>query len=57
MVLILDGNTENFAHAQKKLGLFREKKSICDYSRSNQMPKTDQLTEIAPYVPIYFHVI
>ena len=35
MVLVLDGNSElrtHGAHAQKKMGLFGEKKSICDYA-------------------------
>ena len=33
----------------------RKKKQICDCSRSNRMPYTDQITEIAPYAcaPIY----
>ena len=29
------------------------KKTICDLSRSNQMPYTDLITEIAPYVRTY----
>ena len=55
MVLILDGKSKHVAHALKKKGLFGEKYPICDYSRPNQMQKkTDQRTEIAPYVRIYF---
>ena len=38
MVLILDGNSEHVAHASRKIGLFEEKNTICDFSRSNQMP-------------------
>ena len=34
----------------------RKKNPICDYSRSSQMPKTDETTEIAPYVRTYFWV-
>ena len=37
--------------------VFEEKKyPICDCSRSNQMPWTDQTTEIAPYERTYFWV-
>ena len=35
------------------MGLFGEKYPIC-CSRSNQMPSTDQITEIAPYIRTYF---
>ena len=34
MVLILDGNAENDAHASRKIGLFGEKYLICDCSSS-----------------------
>ena len=37
MVLILDGNLEHIAHAWRKIGIFREEKSDCDCTRSNQM--------------------
>ena len=33
---------------------FRETNLIFDFSRSNQMPKIDQMTEIAHYVRTYF---
>ena len=39
---------------RRKIDLFGEKSPICDYSRSDQMPLTDQITEIAPYVRTYF---
>ena len=32
---------------------FRRKNPICDCSRSNEMPSTDQITEVAPYVRTY----
>ena len=35
----------------------RKKKKKCDYSRSYQMPWTDQIAEIFPYVCTYFHLI
>ena len=53
MVLILDGNSEHNAHAFKKNRSFRIKNPICDYSRSDKIPETDQITEIAPYVRTY----
>ena len=57
MVLILDGNSERVGHALRKIGLFGEKKSdLWLHSRSNQMPETDQITDIAPYVLTYFWV-
>ena len=37
MVLILDGNSEHIACAQRKIDFF-EKKKIFDYSHANQMP-------------------
>ena len=46
MVLILDGNS---CCARKKKNIKRY--SICDRPRSNQMPGTDQITEI-PCAPI-----
>ena len=48
MVLILDGNSEHVAHAREK------KIQICDCSRSTQMPSTDQIKDIDPYVRTYF---
>ena len=33
-----------------------DKNNICDCFRSNQMPLTDQIKEIVPYVCIYFWV-
>ena len=40
-------------HGGKKL--FEEQNPNCDYSRSNQMPSTGEITEIAPCTcaPIY----
>ena len=42
MVPLLDGNSENVAQSW-----------ISDFSRSNQMPLADQITEIAPYARNY----
>ena len=50
MVLILDGNSEQVECAWRKIGLFEEKNPICDRSRSNQIPQTDQTSDIAPYL-------
>ena len=38
MVDRLDGNSEHVAHAWGKIYLYGKKYSICDCSRSNQMP-------------------
>ena len=38
MVLILDGNQDNVAHACGKIGLFGDKNLICYCSLYNQMP-------------------
>ena len=54
VVLILDGNSEHVAHVCEKIGLFGEKNLICACSKSNQMPYTDQITEIASSVHTYF---
>ena len=53
--LMLDGNSEQVSHAQRKIGLFREeeKNPICDCSLYHQMPCTDQITGIAPYMRNY----
>ena len=41
----------------KEISFFqREKNLICYCSRSKQMPWTDQITKIAPYVRTYFWV-
>ena len=56
MVLILDGNSEHVAHAWRIMVFSEKKKTICDYSRSKQMPKTEQITEIAPHVRTYLWV-
>ena len=54
IVLLLYGNLEQVTYAWRKIGLFWFKKSICDCSRSNQMPERDQITEITPYGRSYF---
>ena len=54
MVLILDGNSEHVGHARRTVCLFGDKNSIRDCSRSNQMPETDQITDIAPYARICY---
>ena len=41
---------------KESIGLYGEKDPICDCSWSNQMPETDQVTEIAPYVLTDFRV-
>ena len=38
MVPIKDGNTEQAAHAWRKIGLFGEKNQICDCNQKYQMP-------------------
>ena len=55
MALILDGNSEHVAQACRKLVLFGKKDPICDCSRSNQMPYTEETTElncVYTYAPI-----
>ena len=53
MVRILDGNSENVAHAWWKIGRFGEKYPICAGSLNNQKPYTGQITDISPYVRTY----
>ena len=52
MVLIVDGNSEQVVHAQRKVGLhrsYREKKNpICECSMN--LIKSDEITKIAPHV-------
>ena len=38
MVLILEGSSQHAAHAYRKIGLFEEKKTMYDCSRSNLIP-------------------
>ena len=52
----LDGYSETVAHAKRKIGLFVER-IIRFVTTFDQMPYTDQITEIAPYVRPYFWVI
>ena len=54
MVLILDGKLEHDVHRDGNKVFLEEKYSICDCFRSNRVPETDQVTEIAPYVHTYF---
>ena len=54
MVLILGGISDYVAHKWKLA--FSEKNPICACSRSNQLPETDWITEIAPYVRTHFWV-
>ena len=49
IILILDGNSETVAHTRKRKSLFGEENMICEYSRSNPMPQTDQITDIVPF--------
>ena len=56
MVLIIDGNSEQVAHAWKEIDLFGEKKNpifVC--SRSKQ-PLSGSNNSIAPYLRTYFWV-
>ena len=50
MVLILDCSSGHVAHAWRNI------RSICDCSRSNQMPYSDQIRQNARYVRSYFWV-
>ena len=50
---IVDGTSKHFAHVVKKIGNFREKDLVCDFSRVNRIPLTVQKTEIASYVRTY----
>ena len=47
MVLILDGTSEYAAQAGSKKDIFYRKYQLFDWSRSKQMPLTDQITEIS----------
>ena len=49
---ILDCTSERVAHTKNRSFRREEKKSICDWSRFNQMPQTDYITEIAPCVRV-----
>ena len=51
---ILDGNSEYVVLARRKMVCSEKKYMIGDCSLSNQMPQTDQITEIFPYVRTYF---
>ena len=53
MVLILDGNSEHVARVEQ-WSLFEEEKHVCEFSRSKQVPYTDQIIEIALHVRTYF---
>ena len=55
MVLILDGKSRHVAQVWRKNGLFGKNK-VCDYSRTKQMPYTDQITDITPHVRTYFWI-
>ena len=56
MVFIFDGDSEHAAHTWSKIGLCGGKNPICDCSRSNQLPLTDRIADIAHYVRTYFWV-
>ena len=56
MTLLLDGISEYFAHAKRKLGIFEEKYPISDCSQPNRMPYTDQITAIALSMRTYFRI-
>ena len=56
MVLIWGGNSEHVAQTGRKIGLFGEKKSEFDCSRSNQVLYTNKITDIPPYVRTFFSV-
>ena len=42
---------------RRKEGLFWAKNPICDCSRTNQMPYTNQITKMAPYMCTDYHLI
>ena len=48
--------TQKILRMHEEKCIFSLKNPICGCSRSNQMPITDQITEIAPYVRTYFCV-
>ena len=48
MVPILVGKKKHEAYACRKKGHYGENYSIYNCSRSNQVPETDQIPEIAP---------
>ena len=39
---------------KEKISIFGETNPICNCSRSNRMPYTDQLADIDPYMQTYF---
>ena len=41
---------------ERKYVFYDKKNPNCDFTRSNQMPETDQLTEIDLYMRTYFWV-
>ena len=49
---VYDMVTQNMLRAHEEKKGVSEKK-ICDYYRSNRMPSSDQITDIAPYVRAY----
>ena len=55
MVLILHGKSEHVALVWRIIGLFGEKYPITDFTGINQIPCTDQRTDIAPYVSTFFY--
>ena len=57
LILILDGNSAHFAHVCREICFFFGKTNpIWDYSQSDQMPWTEKIADIAPYVRTCFLV-
>ena len=56
MVLKLDGNSQHVAHVYSKVCRYGEK-SVWYCYRSNQMPSSDQITDIVPYVRTYSYFL
>ena len=54
MLVELDGNSEPFAHAWRKIDRFGQKNPSC--SRYSQVPQTYPITDIASDVCTYFWV-
>ena len=54
VVLKLYGNSEHVARMKQNSYFEEEKNPIRDCSRTNQMPWTDQITVIAPYLRTLF---
>ena len=57
MVPTLDGNLEHVAHVSRKRVFSEGKKTISDFSRSNQMLYIDPIKQIAHYLRTWYYPI